>query len=46
MWQVSQSILKQMIWLGSQKLCVMILILNIEIDNLTIVIRVHFPPFH
>ena len=30
MWQVSQSILKQLIWLESQKLCVIILILNID----------------
>ena len=29
---VSQTILKQLIWLGSQKLCVIILILNIDID--------------
>ena len=30
MWKVSQSILKQLMWLGNKKLCVIILILNFD----------------
>ena len=45
MLQVSQSILKQLIWLGSQKLCVMILILNIDIDTSNNSNTCSFPPF-
>ena len=45
MWQVSQSILKQLIWLGSQKLCVMILILNIDIDTSNNSNTCSFSPF-